>query len=136
MCGKTLGAGTSEQLWPTSIQNKATSASISEHPESRRSNWDWKTSGRGRSPCARVKEILQQRIKENRCKLEELKALQKRMECALNRWEEMPESMPQAETLCHLIESEEIEKHLTCARHPGVQHKSSTSQQQRNRVMV
>ncbi len=59
----------------------------------------------GRSPCARVRQILRQRIDENRSKLEVLAALQKRMEQALASWEEMPDTPPCVGTVCHLIES-------------------------------
>lgn len=86
------------------------------------------TSNSGRSPCTRVKEILQQRIEENRRKIQDLKALQKRMERAMVRWEEMPECTPQGESLCYLIESEETGKHLTCVPHTGVKNAMSKSQ--------
>jgi len=86
------------------------------------------TCGRGRSPCAKVKKILQQRIEENRCKIEELKALQTRMERALASWEQMPECTPQGESLCYLIESTETNKHLTYVPHTGVQDEVSKSQ--------
>lgn len=65
------------------------------------------TCGYGQSPCARVRQILRQRIDENRSKLEELVALQKRMELALASWEEMPDESPKGESRCHLIESTE-----------------------------
>ena len=57
------------------------------------------------SPCPRVREILQRRIKENRQKLEELLNLQHRMEKALNEWEHMPDGIPDGDSVCHLIES-------------------------------
>lgn len=57
------------------------------------------------SPCPRVREILQRRIKENREKLEELMDLQQRMEKALLQWEDMPDGIPDGDSVCHLIES-------------------------------
>jgi len=57
------------------------------------------------SPCPRVREILQRRIKENRQKLEELMNLQQRMEKALSQWKEMPDGIPDGDSVCHLIES-------------------------------
>lgn len=57
------------------------------------------------SPCPRVREILQNRIKENRQKLEVLMALQTRMEDALEQWADMPDGMPDGHSVCHLIES-------------------------------
>ncbi len=57
------------------------------------------------SPCPRVREILQQRIKENRCRLDQLLSLQHRMENALQQWEKMPDGMPNGNSVCYLIES-------------------------------
>lgn len=94
------------------------------------------TCGRGRSPCAKVKEILRQRIEDNRRKIQELKALQNRMERALARWEKMPECTPRGESLCHLIESTESEKRLTCVPHTGVQHEASKLQRHGDRVIA
>jgi DNA-binding transcriptional MerR regulator len=60
---------------------------------------------RGRSPCPRVREILQRHIVENRRCLEELMALQSRMERALEDWSDRPNGMPDGHSVCHLIES-------------------------------
>ncbi|MEW6330497.1 MAG: MerR family transcriptional regulator [Pseudomonadota bacterium] len=62
-------------------------------------------SGAGESPCQDVREILRQRVEENRQRLVDLMALQRRMERALARWEEMPDAPPHGGTVCHLIES-------------------------------
>ncbi|NOZ09653.1 MAG: MerR family transcriptional regulator [Gammaproteobacteria bacterium] len=62
-------------------------------------------SGKGNSPCPKVREILRHRIEENRHKLEELKNLQERMEHALVHWAGMPDGMPDGHSVCHLIES-------------------------------
>ena len=62
-------------------------------------------SRRGQSPCPKVREMIVQRIHENRESLEQLMELQNRMEEALARWEEMPDGMPNGESICHLIES-------------------------------
>lgn len=59
----------------------------------------------GQSPCPRVREILQQRIVENRRQLDELIALQTRMENALLDWAGKPDGMPDGHSVCHLIES-------------------------------
>jgi len=56
-------------------------------------------------PCPRVREILLQRIDENRRQLEELIALQTRMEQALEQWTDMPDGVPDGHSVCHLIES-------------------------------
>lgn len=60
---------------------------------------------RGESPCPKVRDILSQRIDETRRKVEELIALQVRMEKALKQWEQMPDGVPDGHTVCHLIES-------------------------------
>jgi MerR family transcriptional regulator, Zn(II)-responsive regulator of zntA len=62
-------------------------------------------SGAGESPCHEVREILRQRVEENRKRLVEFIALQRRMEQALARWEEMPDAPPRDSSVCHLIES-------------------------------
>lgn len=59
----------------------------------------------GQSPCPRVREILQRRIVENRCHLEELMTLQTHMEQALLEWEDQPDGIPDGHSVCHLIES-------------------------------
>lgn len=59
----------------------------------------------GNSPCPMVREIVERRIEENRRKIEELKQLQKKMKRALSDWSEMENSMPNGESVCHLIES-------------------------------
>lgn len=60
---------------------------------------------RGRTPCPRVRVILQRRIKENRQGLKESVALQRRMEQALSRWAALPDGIPDGDSVCHLIES-------------------------------
>lgn len=59
----------------------------------------------GESPCPVVRDMIQQRIDENRVRLFELNNLQQRMDEALNRWKEMPDGEPDGEAICHLIES-------------------------------
>jgi MerR family transcriptional regulator, Zn(II)-responsive regulator of zntA len=61
---------------------------------------------KGRSPCPRVREILQHRVRENAEKLRELMRLQRRMEKALARWQALPDGVPDGHSVCHLIESE------------------------------
>jgi len=56
------------------------------------------------SPCPRVREILMKRIDENREHLDDLIALQGRMEQALKQWEKMPDGVPDGHSVCHLIE--------------------------------
>jgi DNA-binding transcriptional MerR regulator len=59
----------------------------------------------GNSPCPLVREIIERRIEENRRKIEEMKKLQKKMENALKDWKQMENSMPNGDSVCHLIES-------------------------------
>ena len=59
----------------------------------------------GESPCQEVREILRQRVEENRQRLVDFIALQRRMEQTLTRWEEMPDVPPSDGSVCHLIES-------------------------------
>lgn len=62
-------------------------------------------SNEGTSPCPVVRDIIQQRIDQNRSKLAELNALQQRMDDALEKWKSMPDGEPDGEAICHLIES-------------------------------
>ena len=62
-------------------------------------------SAHGESPCPAVRVIIQRRIDENKAKLNELVALQKRMENALKKWQQMPDGEPNGDAICHLIES-------------------------------
>jgi len=62
-------------------------------------------SNEGTSPCPVVRDIIQQRIDQNRSKLAELNMLQQRMDDALLKWKSMPDGEPDGEAICHLIES-------------------------------
>lgn len=62
-------------------------------------------SGRGKSPCPMVRDIIGNRIEENRLRLRELAALQRRMERALARWSTLPDGAPDGKRVCYLIES-------------------------------
>ncbi len=59
----------------------------------------------GKSPCPMVREIIVRRIEENRRKIKEMQKLQKKMENALEDWKQMKDSMPNGDSVCHLIES-------------------------------
>lgn len=65
----------------------------------------FKHSNDGQSPCPAVRDIIRQRIDENRSRLAELNALQQRMDNALDKWKSMPDGEPNGEAICHLIES-------------------------------
>lgn len=64
----------------------------------------------GESPCSDVRGILEHRIDENRVKIEEMQALQRRMEQTLERWSKMPDSAPDSNSICRLIESVEEDR--------------------------
>ncbi|MGI8543232.1 MAG: MerR family DNA-binding protein [Aridibacter sp.] len=59
----------------------------------------------GNSPCPMVRDIVKARIDENKRKIREMQKLQKKMETALIDWEDMENSMPNGDSVCHLIES-------------------------------
>ena len=59
----------------------------------------------GNSPCPLVREIIVRRIEENRRKIKEMQRLQRKMERALEDWTKMKNSMPNGDSVCHLIES-------------------------------
>lgn len=60
---------------------------------------------KGKSPCPRVRHIIEQRISENRKRLEKMVSLQRRMENALAQWEKMPDGIPDGDKICALIDS-------------------------------
>ena len=62
-------------------------------------------SERHESPCQDVRKIIQNRIDENRVKIDEMMKLQDRMESALELWQTMPDGEPDGHSVCHLIES-------------------------------
>jgi MerR family Zn(II)-responsive transcriptional regulator of zntA len=57
------------------------------------------------SPCPMVRDVVEQRIVENREKIKEMKKLQKRLESAAEMWKSMKNSMPDGHSVCKLIES-------------------------------
>lgn len=59
----------------------------------------------GESPCPRVRDILRQRVQQNRRQLDVMVALQVRMERALSLWQAMPDGIPNGDSVCYLIES-------------------------------
>ena len=60
---------------------------------------------REESPCDDVRRIIQNRILENRARINEMMKLQTRMELALAQWKLMPDGVPDGSSVCHLIES-------------------------------
>jgi len=64
----------------------------------------------GESPCPSVRKIIVHHIEENRRKIKELQKMQKKMENALGDWENLSDSMPDGNSVCHLIESVADEK--------------------------
>jgi len=59
----------------------------------------------GTSPCPSVRKIIVHHIEENKRKIRELQRLQKKMENALKDWQNLQDSMPNGDSVCHLIES-------------------------------
>lgn len=68
-----------------------------------------KHADKGESPCGDVRKIIQRHIRENRAKIEEMLKLQNRMEQALKKWEDRPDGVPDGHSVCHLIESFDID---------------------------
>lgn len=64
----------------------------------------------GKSPCPSVRQIIVHRIEKNKCKIKELQQLQKKMENAVEDWKSLQDSLPDGDSVCHLIESV-AEKH-------------------------
>lgn len=62
-------------------------------------------SEKGCSPCPLVREIMQRHIEQNRRKIKELTELQARMEETFMQWQNMPDGVPNGDSVCCLIES-------------------------------
>ena len=59
----------------------------------------------GKSPCPMVREIIVRRIQENERKIKEMQKLQRKMESSMKDWSKMKNSIPNGDSVCHLIES-------------------------------
>jgi len=59
----------------------------------------------GRSPCPDVRALMRERVASSRARLDAMLAQQAQMEAALAVWEEMPDRVPDGDSVCHLIES-------------------------------
>ncbi|MCW8195595.1 MerR family transcriptional regulator [Proteobacteria bacterium 005FR1] len=68
------------------------------------------------SPCPRVRDIIVERIRETRQQIAELTRLCDNMEKAVGSWEEMPNQMPNGQSICRLIESQTNSKSTAPAR--------------------
>lgn len=64
----------------------------------------------GEVPCPDVRRIIRRRIQENRAEIDEMLPLQTRMEQALAQWDSMPDGVPDGHSVCHLIESFELDQ--------------------------
>lgn len=59
----------------------------------------------GDSPCPMVRDVVEERIEENKEKIRQLKQLQTRLESAVKMWSTMNNSTPDGHSVCRLIES-------------------------------
>ena len=62
-------------------------------------------SSEGESPCPLVRSLIQKKISINRKKLDEMNALQNRMDIAIAQWGSMQDGVPDGDSICRLIES-------------------------------
>ena len=60
----------------------------------------------GKSVCSDVRNILEQRIEQNKEEINQLQSKLKYMEGTLQRWEHVSDGTPNKKVLCPLIESE------------------------------
>jgi len=63
----------------------------------------------GESPCEEVRRIILCHIRANRTKIDAMVNLQGRMESAIELWESMPDGIPDGHSVCHLIESFDVD---------------------------
>lgn len=64
---------------------------------------------RKKSPCPTVRTIIQRHIEQAGRELEELMLLRDRMKAAVAKWSRIPDSYPDGDEVCRLIESVDIE---------------------------
>lgn len=62
-------------------------------------------SRQGRTPCPLVRDLIGKRLRENHERLLYMRALQRRMENASERWRKLPDQVPTGESICVLIET-------------------------------
>jgi len=68
-----------------------------------------------KSPCPMVREIIQRRIGDAGEELEKLILLRDRMKKALAKWRRMPDSTPDGDEICRLIEAIDSDEDRTSA---------------------
>jgi|TARA_R110002167_G_scaffold162536_3_gene358996 DNA-binding transcriptional MerR regulator len=61
-------------------------------------------SGKGNSPCCRVREIVYKHINETKFKIDELSQQLSHMQQAADTWEKKPDGEPESDLVCELIE--------------------------------
>lgn len=59
----------------------------------------------GKAPCPLVRDIVAQRLSENRERLEYVQAMQNRMQHASEAWQHMQDQVPHGDAICALIEA-------------------------------
>ena len=62
-------------------------------------------SRQGKTPCPLVRELIVRRLAENHERLNEIRALQQRMQRASEQWRHMPDQVPHGEAICALIDA-------------------------------
>lgn len=65
----------------------------------------FRRSRQGKTPCPLVRDIIVQRLAENRERMEYVSALQDRMRSASEAWRHMPDQVPHGDAVCALIEA-------------------------------
>lgn len=58
----------------------------------------------GQAPCPRVRELMNERIKEIEIKISKMQATYRQMQSALSFWQSLPDCIPTGNHVCHLIE--------------------------------
>ena len=75
-------------------------------------------SRRGETPCPLARDIIDRRLKENRERLDSVRALQERMQHARDSWQRMPDQVPRGDSVCALIEAVSGEEPLPLTHRP------------------
>ena len=69
------------------------------------------------SPCPMVRSLFEKHLIQVEQQIEELQSLRQRMLDAVNVWQNMPDGVPDGQTICQLIEN--WDQHLPTTQHNG-----------------
>ncbi len=64
----------------------------------------------GETPCPTVRRLIEERLAETEKRFQDIKVLRDRMQKAVATWDQQPDGLPCGHSICHLIESIDVEE--------------------------